>query len=53
MTKPDVRISQQAFEQMIETFSFLEEDVLDIYERVAISHRLLETILYASKRSVS
>jgi len=53
MTMQYVRMSRQAFERVIETFSFLEEDMLDIYERIAIGHRLLETILDASERSAS
>ncbi len=46
-------MSRQAFERMIETFAFLEEEVLDIYERLAISHRLMQTILDATERSAS
>jgi hypothetical protein len=38
---------------MIETFAFLEGDVLDISNRIAISHRLLQMILDASVRSAS
>ena len=53
MTKGDIEISRYAFGQLVEMLLFLEEDTLDIYERIAIMHKLTKVAFDLSARTAS
>ncbi|MCE8539237.1 hypothetical protein KBY27_17410 [Ruegeria pomeroyi] len=53
MTKGDIEISRHAFGQLVEMLSFLETDTLDVYERIAIMHKLTKTAFDLSAQPAS